>query len=135
MASASFFQKGSDEYTDAKCVVCEKQKNKQVIADYYCHDCQKHMCTSCLGMHNYFNDNHKVVKGKVDDKDVLTEKCGKHSDEFITVYCRQHDALLCRQCQLLEHRSVVLHKQKVSTFSKILFFFQIIVKFGTRQVV
>ena len=77
-----------------------------MIADFYCYDCVKHFCSTCLGSHNEFNDYDHVVKGKVEDKDILTEKCGKHFDEFITVYCRQHDVLLCRLCQHQDHRSV-----------------------------
>ena len=100
---------GSDEYIDINCTICAK-RNKVVIADFYCFDCVKHMCSDCLGPHNDYNDYHNVIKGKVEDKDILTEKCGKHHDEFITVFCCQHDVLLCRQCHHQDHRSVLFHK-------------------------
>ena len=113
MATASVYMKGSDDYIDAKCDICAKQ-NTEEIADCYCYNCLKHMCASCLGIHNHVHDDHNVVKGKLDDKDVLTEKCGKHSDELITVYCRKRDELLCRTCQLLDHRSVMLFHYSIT---------------------
>lgn len=122
MAATSVFKKGSEEYIDSKCDICAKQKNKDEMAEYYCHDCQKHMCTSCLGTHNLFLDDHKVVKGKVDDKDVLTEKCGKHSDEWITFYCRKHDELICRTCKLLDHRSVIFNHHTITTYKSCCFY-------------
>lgn len=107
MATKRTLDTGTGKCRDVKCSICAKRK-RVTNAEYYCHDCRKHLCTSCFGTHNELNENHKVVQGLGKDKDVITEKCEKH-EELITFYCRQHKDVLCKKC-CLDHKDCHDHE-------------------------
>ena len=99
----------SEEYVDVKCTTCAK-KNRVKQAQKYCIDCKKNLCKDCVEIHIEHIEGHTLVDGHGDDEEVnvLTEKCEKHTDELIKLYCEDHDELVCSICALLEHRLVFL---------------------------
>lgn len=104
MATTKENEKLSEEYFDVKCYICAK-RGKEQEAGNYCYECNKHFCNSCLYTHNEFIENHKVVQCEKGDIDVLTEKCFKHTDELLTMYCDSCKEILCRKCYIRDHRN------------------------------
>ena len=97
----------SDECYDVNCTICSK-KNRIKQATSYCRDCTKYLCADCVEIHINHIEDHTLVDvhdvGQLDD--VLTEKCGKHRDQVIELFCVDHDELACTLCATLEHRLV-----------------------------
>lgn len=104
MATGEQVESWSEEYIDYQCCIC-KTNSKVISASDYCFDCQKYLCSACLSVHNTFSDKHNVLEvTEVNFQKILTERCDKHPDELIKYYCREHEALLCNTCGLLDHK-------------------------------
>ena len=97
----------SEESFDLICTICSK-KSRIKQAKSYCSDCTKYLCVDCVEIHIEHNEDHTLVDVyDVDQLDnVLTEKCGKHRDHVIKLFCVNHDELACTLCATLEHRLV-----------------------------
>ena len=107
MAASGGEQTLSDDCSDVNCTICTR-KNRIKQAHQYCRDCRKNLCYDCVEIHNDYNDGHTLLDKLGDDEEenVLTEKCEKHKEEVIKLFCVDHDELVCSICALLEHRSV-----------------------------
>ena len=78
-------------------------------ADKYCTECKKNLCRACISIHDDYNDDHQLVDvNRTEEVDrgttLFAEKCEKHEDELIKLFCVEHDALVCSVCAILEHR-------------------------------
>ena len=109
MAAKRGEQNLSEKWFDVKCTICTR-KNRVKQAQKYCIECKKNLCNDCVEIHIEHNEGHTLVEGHGDDEAVnlLTEKCEKHKDKLIELYCVDHDELVCSICALLEHRLVCL---------------------------
>ncbi|KAH3792534.1 hypothetical protein DPMN_146031 [Dreissena polymorpha] len=96
--------KGSDVIYDVCCSVCaEDSVYKEGL--FYCQKCSKSFCNECVLMHNRILKDHSVsangkcdnwsVNKKVDD---TLELCEEHATEKLTMFCEDHEKLLCQLC-------------------------------------
>ncbi|XP_052221134.1 uncharacterized protein LOC127837789 isoform X1 [Dreissena polymorpha] len=103
-------QKASDVFYDVCCSVCEEDgiHNEGL---FHCKICFKTYCDECVKMHKKLLKDHAVsaksdgeswyVANKVDD---TIELCEEHTTEKLTMFCEDHEQLLCHLCLLLKHR-------------------------------
>ncbi|XP_052219747.1 uncharacterized protein LOC127837033 isoform X3 [Dreissena polymorpha] len=103
-------QKGSDVFYDVCCSVCEEDgiHNEGL---FHCKICFKTYCDECVKMHKKLHKDHAVsakcdgeswyVANKVGD---TIELCEQHTTEKLTMFCEDHEQLLCQLCLLLKHR-------------------------------
>ena len=103
MATGGRAENMSDEYVEFPCYVCEtKQKVKE--ATRYCFDCLKLFCDECLPVHNSLLDKHKVLPLNEESlQKILIQRCDIHPEEVIAYFCKDHETLLCKQCQAYYH--------------------------------
>ena len=94
-----------EESNDIKCTTCSK-KSRIKQAKSYCRNCTKYLCVDCVDTHNEYIEDHTLVGvHDVDQLDnMLTEKCGKHKDKVIELFCADHDVVVCSDCATLKHR-------------------------------
>jgi hypothetical protein len=90
------------------CEPCQ-EGNMSTQADGYCNDCGENMCQACFQSHvkMRLGRNHvlgAVVAGRKQGTQSSSEKCKKHTSEFIKYYCRNHDFVGCGHCLLFDHR-------------------------------
>ncbi|XP_052223854.1 tripartite motif-containing protein 75-like [Dreissena polymorpha] len=103
-------QKGSDVFYEVCCSVCDEDGiNNEGL--FHCKICLKTYCDDCVKMHKKLLKDHAVsaksdgdswyVANKVDD---TIELCEEHTTEKLTMFCEDHEQLLCNLCLLLNHR-------------------------------
>ncbi|KAH3792539.1 hypothetical protein DPMN_146035 [Dreissena polymorpha] len=102
--------KGSDLFYDVSCSVCEDEGITKE-GSFHCHTCSKSYCDKCVVMHNKIHKDHSVSeKGKCDNwpvtktVDTTLELCEEHSTEKLTMFCEDHEKLLCQVCHLRNHK-------------------------------
>ncbi|KAL3891956.1 hypothetical protein ACJMK2_004198 [Sinanodonta woodiana] len=94
------------------CDQCIKQ-GKELLATYFCKDCDRSMCMSCMQFHDGFPSlgRHYIIS--VSDgaqscfvtPDMSTiATCNKHSKKRIKFFCGDHETPCCNTCVILEHR-------------------------------
>ena len=96
--------KGSAVIYDACCSVCEEDSiHREGL--FYCQKCSKTYCDECVFMHNKVLKNHPITaKGDGDNlpvtkpADDTLELCDEHSTEKLTMFCEDHEQLLCQLC-------------------------------------
>lgn len=116
----------SDELSNINCSTCSVNGKTQE-ATIYCKNCSVHLCTDCLKDHNKFPmmRSHGVtyssgqadvcraqVQGSVED----VPKCVVHAKD-VEKFCTEHDAVCCRTCIALKHRSckIIISISKAAT--------------------
>ncbi|KAH3789369.1 hypothetical protein DPMN_167547 [Dreissena polymorpha] len=69
---------------------------------FHCQKCSKYVCDSCVLTHNKFLKDRAVTAKGGDDNwpvtktvDDTLEFCEEHSTEQLTMFCEDHDKLLC----------------------------------------
>ena len=104
----------SDEicYTHT-CDPCEYGgiRNKEALT--FCDDCKEFLCPTCTRSHKgqRISRNHRLlnVGGLTDeqtaintDSDLILCDCVQHST--VTLYCEEHNQIMCSYCKLLKHQ-------------------------------
>ncbi|XP_052215630.1 uncharacterized protein LOC127834081 isoform X2 [Dreissena polymorpha] len=114
--------RGSDLFFDFSCYTC-KGNDRTTEAEFYCEDCSKVYCGTCLEYHNFLYQKHVTLDKKnfsnwpVSDStfDVL-EQCKVHKDRKLEILCEDHSELMCTVCHVYNHKKcshVVLIADKV----------------------
>ena len=92
--------------------ICDpcSEKNKRLVAEKYCSDCEKKLCTECTKLHlrrKAFRSHHVIDLSSVGLRIPPSSKinCEIHTDVLIDYFCSQHDVLCCRACLSDSHRS------------------------------
>ncbi|XP_052222780.1 transcription intermediary factor 1-beta-like [Dreissena polymorpha] len=100
----------SDVAYDVCCSIC-KDDGIYTEGLFYCLKCSKYLCDSCVKTHNKFLKDHSVTtKSKCDNwphtktADDTLDLCEIHTSEKLTMFCDDHEKLLCQFCLLHNHR-------------------------------
>ena len=86
------------------------EKNKRLVAEKYCSDCEEKLCTECAEWHlrcGEFRSHHVIDLSSVGSRIPPSSKinCEIHTDVQIDHFCCQHDVVCCRACLSDSHRS------------------------------
>ena len=92
--------------------ICDpcSEKNKRLVAEKYCSDCEEKLCTECAEWHlrcKAFRSHHLIDLSSVGSRIPPSSKinCEIHTDVQIDYFCSQHDVVCCRACLSDSHRS------------------------------
>ena len=92
--------------------ICDpcSEKNKRLVAEKYCSDCEEKLCTECAEWHlrcKEFRSHHVIDLSSVGSRIPPSSKinCEIHTDVQIDYFCCQHDVVCCRACLSDSHRS------------------------------
>jgi hypothetical protein len=92
--------------------ICDpcSEKNKRLVAEKYCLDCEEKLCTECAEWHlrcKVFRSHHVIDLSLVGSRIPPSSKinCEIHTEVQIDYFCSQHDVVCCRACLLDSHRS------------------------------
>jgi hypothetical protein len=92
--------------------ICDpcSEKNKRLVAEKYCLDCEEKLCTECAEWHlqcKVFRSHHVIDLSSIGSRIPPSSKinCEIHTDVQIDYFCSQHDAVCCRACIPDSHRS------------------------------
>jgi hypothetical protein len=92
--------------------ICDpcSEKNKRLVAEKYCSDCEEKLCTECAEWHlrcKVFRSHHVIDLSSVGSRIPPSSKinCEIHTDVQIDYFCSQHDVVCCRACLSDNHRS------------------------------
>ncbi|WAR25644.1 hypothetical protein MAR_011348 [Mya arenaria] len=108
----------SDSEYDYTCSPCNDEGlNKE--AQYFCGECAQFYCNECEQWHKKIRKRH-VVLGREDSRQWLQapiqsvvedlERCKKHPNKALELYCGGHDELCCHLCVANNHsRCSVVH--------------------------
>ena len=112
---AKSLQVSSDESFEFECGPCiyECVKKESVI---FCYQCDDYLCASCRSTHQKLpvTRNHQVVSGssmarkKASKWETLSQNVGVKCScigKDITMYCKEHNDVMCVDCQRLKHRT------------------------------
>ena len=93
---------------EAICHPCS-EKNKRLVAEKYCSDCEEKLCTKCAEWHmrsKEFRSHYVIDLSSVGSRIPPSSKinCEIHTDVQIDYFCSQHDVLCCRACLSDSHR-------------------------------
>ena len=85
-------------------------KNKRLVAEKYCWDCEEKLCTECTEWHlrcKEFRSHHVIDLSSVESRIPPSSKinCEIHTDVQIDYFCSQHDVVCCKACLSDSHRS------------------------------
>ena len=79
------------------CYPCS-EKNKRLVAEKYCSDCEEKLCTECAEWHmrcEEFRSHHVIDLSSVESRIPPSSKlnCEIHTDVQIYYFCSQHDVV------------------------------------------
>ena len=107
-------QESSDDGSQLECSPCDYGGVKKA-AQYYCPQCQDYLCDACKSVHQNISStrSHKIVSGNLmpTKQDNKTNEGIKHavqcpcSGKDITIYCKDHNDVICVDCKTLKHRN------------------------------
>ena len=108
----------SDFLPEFTCTPCSKEDNNKEAA-WFCVECSEYYCDQCLKYHNRLGalTGHQVLdeeafrqsKTSINTSAGLnlpTDKCRRHFNKLVDMYCEDHDIVSCSVCAALEHRWV-----------------------------
>ncbi|KAH3878228.1 uncharacterized protein LOC127874053 [Dreissena polymorpha] len=109
-SSQSSVELGLHEVKDYICNACEDQNNVATSADFYCKQCERFYCGTCIDPHGKALAKHTTF-GRVEiDKWPVSKKvvdflqtCDVHKDHKIDQFCNLHKQLCCPQCISDQH--------------------------------
>lgn len=90
------------------CAGCKRvEEEKQ--ANSWCIDCSEPVCITCVKFHKKLSPPHKVVEinevhGVTNDLLKISTYCDKHPEEKVSLFCCQHDAIICAVCVSQSHK-------------------------------
>ena len=79
------------------CDICKRKENPSVK----CLECKYLICHNCRPSHKEYNPLHTVVTVLTSEKEgthVSPSRCGKHPDQYLTLYCVMCEHVLCSYC-------------------------------------
>ena len=92
--------------------ICDpcSEKNKTLVAEKYCSDCEEKLCTGCAEWHlrcKVFRSHHVIDLSSIGPRIPPSIKitCEIHTDIQIDYFCSQHDVVCCRVCLSDSHGS------------------------------
>ena len=92
--------------------ICDpcSEKNKRLVAEKYCSDCEEKLCTECAEWHMRCMEyrSHLVIElSSIEPRIPPSCKlnCEMHADSQIDYFCSQHDVVCCRTCLSDSHSS------------------------------
>ena len=92
--------------------ICDpcSEKNKRLVAEKYCSDCEEKLCTECAEWHmrcKEYRSHHVIDLSSIGPRIPPSSKinCEIHTDVQIDYFCSQHDVVCCRACLSDSHRS------------------------------
>ena len=104
----------SDDGSTFDCSPCNYEGVKKE-AKFYCPQCQDYLCDSCKSVHQKISAtrSHEVVSGSLMPKkpeSKTTESIERNikcqcNEKDITIYCQDHNKVLCFDCKTLKHRN------------------------------
>ena len=104
----------SDDGSTFECSPCDYEGIK-IEAKFYCPPCQDYLCDSCKSAHQKISATrrHKVVSGsemprKQENKPnegIKGEVQCPCSGKGITIYCKDHNEVMCVDCKTIKHRN------------------------------
>ena len=93
-------------------IICDpcSEKNKRIVAEKYCSDCEEKLCTECAEWHmrcKEYRSHYVIDLSSIGPRIPPSIKitCEIHTDIQIDYFCSQHDVLCCRTCLSESHRS------------------------------
>ncbi|XP_045194880.2 tripartite motif-containing protein 66-like [Mercenaria mercenaria] len=106
--------RGSEDDFELSCQPCAAEGH-HVEAEGFCQNCQEYLCTTCYKYHckptptrhHVLLDKYNMPKNKAPSsaKYGCTLTCTKHASEIVKFFCKQHDAVGCGDCMVLDHKS------------------------------
>jgi hypothetical protein len=91
--------------------ICDpcSDKNKRLVAEKYCSDCEEKLCTECAEWHlrwKEYRSHHLIDLSSVGSRIPPSSKinCEIHTDVQVDYFCSQHDVVCCRACLSDSHR-------------------------------
>ena len=99
----------------SKNVFCEICSKHRIQAKSFCKQCQKFICKRCVESHALMaslfeghelisiEDFEKLSQEEVFSKNSTKKKCRVH-DKTLKIFCYQCEALICRDCIIIDHR-------------------------------
>lgn len=99
---------GSEDFIEFPCSKCEED-GKIHASIKHCKECRVNLCKTCLTFHERFTSGHHIVDILDDQKgqqrpEVPTQRCAKHGDKLVDVFCPTHDNVGCATCVAFDHR-------------------------------
>ena len=104
----------SDDGSTFECSPCDYEGIK-IEAKFYCPQCQDYLCDSCKSAHQKISATrrHKIVSGsemprKQENKPnegIKGEVQCPCSGKGITIYCKDHNEVMCVDCKTIKHRN------------------------------
>ncbi|KAK3579793.1 hypothetical protein CHS0354_022102 [Potamilus streckersoni] len=94
------------------CDICLKW-NRETSAKSFCKDCKRFMCKICIEHHNeaLANISHDVIDLSTENDPGIRipslypiEKCLRHFNRTIELFCVDHNSFCCNTCGFFEHR-------------------------------
>jgi len=94
------------------CEICTKHR---IQAESFCKQCEKFICRRCVESHTFMTslfEGHKVIsiedfkklsQDEVFSKNSSKKKCLVH-DKTLKIYCYRCEALICRDCIIIDHK-------------------------------
>ncbi|XP_028403443.1 tripartite motif-containing protein 45-like [Dendronephthya gigantea] len=90
-------------------IICENCDSKE-LPETRCRQCTRYLCKFCTEAHKRFRDTKNHTLSTLDElKDskipVITEtdRCPKHEDEVLKLYCNTCQETICRDCIIIDH--------------------------------
>ncbi|XP_063692757.1 E3 ubiquitin-protein ligase TRIM71-like isoform X3 [Bolinopsis microptera] len=88
------------------CSTCEE------FSLYWCLECETDFCEKCKKVHlnikavsNHQLLTHKELKENIAVTYVKSENCVHHKEHELNLYCEPCDAMICRDCTLINHKN------------------------------
>ncbi|XP_045192504.2 uncharacterized protein LOC123548920 [Mercenaria mercenaria] len=107
--------RGSADDFEFSCQPCAGEGH-YVEAAGFCQNCQEYLCITCYkyhckptpSRHHVLLDKRNMPKDRAPPSSAkygCTLTCTKHAAEIIKFFCKQHDAVGCGDCMVLDHKS------------------------------
>ncbi|XP_053402777.1 uncharacterized protein LOC128558034 [Mercenaria mercenaria] len=106
--------RGSADDFEFSCQPCAGEGH-HVEAAGFCQNCEEYLCITCYKYHckptptrhHVLLDKYNMPKDKTPSsaKYGCTLTCTKHASEIVKFFCKQHDAVGCGDCMILDHKS------------------------------
>ncbi|XP_045194865.2 uncharacterized protein LOC123550499 [Mercenaria mercenaria] len=106
--------RGSADDFEFSCQPCAGEGH-HVEAAGFCQNCKEYLCITCYKYHckptptrhHVLLDKYNMPKDRApaSAKYGCTLTCTKHASEIVKFFCKQHDAVGCGDCMILDHKS------------------------------
>ena len=78
---------------------CSLEEHKEIMAMFYCPECQVYMCNNCQNCHPLFLKHHHIYKIESTESELFTGYCKeKGHPNQLKYFCKSHNQLCCANC-------------------------------------